>query len=170
MHLWDFKRAGMQIWDLCMLKMSDTGNHSESYPIPSSYETISLEPTKPWNNDLHNNVTIKKIKLCLKIDLVCRNPTLGMQISKFRYANMDFFKTLRIQIWFLGKDLVFKYEFLVPFIYPCALVMVLEMQNACSLLIQIGLILPICLKLSVQMVCLCLICCKQTICTKNFLQ
>ena len=48
----------MQIWDLCMLKMSDTGNHSESYPIPSSYETISLEPTKP-NNDLHNNVSIK---------------------------------------------------------------------------------------------------------------
>ena len=118
MHLWDFKRAGMQIWDLCMHKMSDTGNHSESYPIPSSYETISLEPTKPWNNDLHNNVTIKKIKLCLKIDFVCRNLTLGMQISKFRYADMDFFKTPRIQIWFLGKDLVFKYEFLVPFIYP----------------------------------------------------
>ena len=93
-------------------------DHSESYPIPSSYETISLEPTKPWNNDLHNNVTIKKIKLCLNIDLVCRNRTLGMQISKFRYANMDFFKTPRIQIWFLGKDLVFKYEFLVPSIYP----------------------------------------------------
>ena len=113
MHLWDFKRAGMQIWDLGMLKMSDTSNHSESYPIPSSYETISLEPTKPWNNDLHNNVTIKKIKLCLKIDLVCRNWTLGMQISKFRYANMDFFqntgysntifgKWLGIQIWIAG--------------------------------------------------------------------
>ena len=42
-----------------------------------------------------------------------------MQISKFRYADMDFFKTPRIQIWFLGKDLVFKYEFLVPSIYPC---------------------------------------------------
>ena len=40
----------------------------------------------------------KKIKLCLKIDLVCRNRTLGMQISKFRYANMEFFKTPRIQI------------------------------------------------------------------------
>ena len=86
-------------------------NHSESYPIPSSNETISLEPT--------NNITIKKIKLCLKIDFVCRNRTLGMQISKFRYADMDFFKTPRIQIWFLGKDLVFKYEFLVPSIYPC---------------------------------------------------
>ena len=55
----------------------------------------------------------KKIKLCLKIDLVCRNRTLGMQISKFRYANMDFFqntgysntifgKWLGIQIWISG--------------------------------------------------------------------
>ena len=37
MHLWDFKRAGMQIWDLCMLKMSDTGNHSESCSEYSVY-------------------------------------------------------------------------------------------------------------------------------------
>ena len=80
-------------------------DHSESYPIPSSNETISLEPT--------NNITIKKIKLCLKIDFVCRNRTLGMQISKFRYAEMDFFqntpysnmilgKRLGIQIWIYG--------------------------------------------------------------------
>ena len=30
MHLWDFKGAGIQIWDFWMLKMSDIGNHSES--------------------------------------------------------------------------------------------------------------------------------------------
>ena len=33
---------------------------------------------------------------------------------------MDFFKTPHIQIRFLGKNSVFKYEFLVIFIYPCA--------------------------------------------------
>ena len=44
---------------------------------------------------------------------------LGMQISHIRYANMDFFKTPHIQIQILGKDPVFKYEFLVLFIYPC---------------------------------------------------
>ena len=38
---------------------------------------------------------------------------LGMQIWNFRYANMDFFKTPHIQIWFPGKDPVFKYDFLV---------------------------------------------------------
>ena len=43
---------------------------------------------------------------------------LGMQIWNFRYANMDFFKTPHIQIWFLGKDLVFKYESLSTFICP----------------------------------------------------
>ena len=32
---------------------------------------------------------------------------------------MDFFKTPHIQIQLLGEDLVFKYEFLVLFIYPC---------------------------------------------------
>ena len=41
-----------------------------------------------------------------------------MQILNFRYANVDFFKTPHIQIRFLGKDPVFKYEFLVLFIYP----------------------------------------------------
>ena len=44
---------------------------------------------------------------------------IGMQILNFRYANVDFFKTPHIQIRFLGKDPVFKYEFLVLFIYPC---------------------------------------------------
>ena len=43
---------------------------------------------------------------------------LGMQISNFRYANMDFSTTPHIQIRFLGKDPVFKYEFLLLFIYP----------------------------------------------------
>ena len=33
---------------------------------------------------------------------------------------MDFFKTPHIQIQLLGKDPVFKYEFLVLFIYPCS--------------------------------------------------
>ena len=41
-----------------------------------------------------------------------------MQISHIRYTNMDFFKTPHIQIQLLGKDPVFKYEFLVLFIYP----------------------------------------------------
>ena len=45
---------------------------------------------------------------------------IGIQIWNFRYANMDFFKTPHIQIRFLGKDPVFKYEFLVLFIYPCS--------------------------------------------------
>ena len=44
---------------------------------------------------------------------------LGMQISNFRYANMDFFKTTHIQIRFLGNNPVFKYEFLVLFSHPC---------------------------------------------------
>ena len=44
---------------------------------------------------------------------------LCMQLSHIRYANMDFFKTPHIQIQLLGKDPVFKYEFLVLFIYPC---------------------------------------------------
>ena len=43
---------------------------------------------------------------------------LCMQLSHIRYANMDFFKTPHIQIQLLGKDPVFKYEFLVLFIYP----------------------------------------------------
>ena len=43
---------------------------------------------------------------------------LGMQISNFRYANMDFFKTPHIQIRFLGENPVFKYEFLVLFSHP----------------------------------------------------
>ena len=43
---------------------------------------------------------------------------LSMQISHIRYTNMDFFKTPHIQIQLLGKDPVFKYEFLVLFIYP----------------------------------------------------
>ena len=42
-----------------------------------------------------------------------------MQIWNFRYANVDFFKTPHIQIWFLGKDPVFKFEFLVLFSHPC---------------------------------------------------
>ena len=45
MDLWDFKGAGIQIWDFWMLKMSDTVNHSKSYPIPSSvfkYEFLVL--------------------------------------------------------------------------------------------------------------------------------
>ena len=29
-----------------MLKMSDTGNHNESYPIPNLVETIIPKPTK----------------------------------------------------------------------------------------------------------------------------
>ena len=36
-------------------------DHSESYPIPSSYETISLEPT--------NNVTIKKSNYAWRLTL-----------------------------------------------------------------------------------------------------
>ena len=44
--------------------------------------------------------------------------TLCMQILNSRYANRDFFKTPHIQIWFLGKDLVFKYESLSTFICP----------------------------------------------------
>ena len=43
---------------------------------------------------------------------------LCMQLSHIRYANMDFFKTPHIQIQLLGKDPVFKYEFLVLFITP----------------------------------------------------
>ena len=46
---------------------------------------------------------------------------LCMQLSHIRYANMDFFKTPHIQIQLLGKDPVFKYEFLVLFIYPCSI-------------------------------------------------
>ena len=47
MHLWGFRRAGIQIWDLWMLKMSDTGNHNESSPIPNSVETVIPKPSKP---------------------------------------------------------------------------------------------------------------------------
>ena len=51
----------------------------------------------PWNNDIP-----------------CDEILLGMQISNFRYANMDFFFQIpHIQIRFLRKDPVFKYEFLV---------------------------------------------------------
>ena len=49
---------------------------------------------------------------------------LGMQISNFRYANMDFFKTPHIQIRFLGKKTVFKYELLVRFSHPCPAVVI----------------------------------------------
>ena len=58
--------------------------------------------------------TIKRSKYAV----VCRCRILGMQIWNFRYANMDFFKTPHIQIWFLGKDTVFKYEFMVLFSHP----------------------------------------------------
>ena len=47
MHLWSFRRAGIQIWDFWMLKMSDTGNHNESSPIPNSAETVIPKPSKP---------------------------------------------------------------------------------------------------------------------------
>ena len=47
MHLWGFRRAGIQIWDFWMLKMSDTGNHNESSPIPNSAETVIPKPSKP---------------------------------------------------------------------------------------------------------------------------
>ena len=46
--------------------------------------------------------TIKNLKISENL--------LGMQISNFRYANMDFFKTPHIQIIFLGKEPEFKYE------------------------------------------------------------
>ena len=49
-----------------------------------------------------------------------------MQILNFRYANMDFFKTPHIQIRFLGKNPVFKYEFLVLFSHPCNLFLSLK--------------------------------------------
>ena len=54
---------------------------------------------------------------------------LGMQIWNFRYANMDFYKTSHIQIWFLGKDPVFKYEFLVLFSHPCRKVSLNQWQS-----------------------------------------
>ena len=47
MHLWGFRRAGIQIWDFWMLKMSDTGNHNETSPIPNSVETVIPKPCKP---------------------------------------------------------------------------------------------------------------------------
>ena len=47
MHLWDFKRAGIQIWDFWMPKMSDTGKHNESYLIPNSVESVIAKPTEP---------------------------------------------------------------------------------------------------------------------------
>ena len=47
MHLWDYKSAGIQIWDFWMFKMSDIGNHSESYTISSSVDTVIPKPTKP---------------------------------------------------------------------------------------------------------------------------
>ena len=55
---------------------------------------------------------IKKIKMCLEIYSVCRYRILGMQIWTFS-------KTPHIQKQFLERDPVFKYEFLVLFIYPC---------------------------------------------------
>ena len=48
MHLWDFKRAGIQVWDFWMFKMSDIGYHSESCTIPSSVETVIPKPTKQY--------------------------------------------------------------------------------------------------------------------------
>ena len=50
--------------------------------------------------------------------LVYRYWILGMQISNFSYANMDFFKKCHIRTRFLWKDPVLKYEFLWLFIYP----------------------------------------------------
>ena len=120
MHLWDFKRAGIQKWDFRIFEMSDIGYHSESYTIPSSVETV-------WGLIVLHYT--RKIKVCLKIDWVCRFQSLGKQILNFRYANMDFFKTSDIQIRFLWKDPVFKYEFLVLFIYPW----ILKIYKSCEL-------------------------------------
>ena len=54
MHLRDFKRAGIHIWDFWMVKMSDTDNHNESYPIPSSVDLIQLFPSKlTWYADIN---------------------------------------------------------------------------------------------------------------------
>jgi len=50
--------------------------------------------------------------MCLEIYSVCRYRILGMQIWTFS-------KTSHIQKQFLERDPVFKYEFLVLFIYPC---------------------------------------------------
>ena len=57
---------------------------------------------------------------------------LCMQLSHIRYANMDFFKTPHIQIQLLGKDPVFKYEFLVLFIYPCNSILMRMKMNYVS--------------------------------------
>ena len=124
MHLWDFKRAGIQIWDFWMFKMSDIGYHSESYTIPSSVETV-------WGLIVLHYT--QKIKVCLKIDMVCRFRSLGMQNLNFRYTNMDFFKTPHIQIRFLWKDPVFKYEFLVLFIHPCIYTQCRKCWNLCAM-------------------------------------
>ena len=43
LHLWDFKRAGIQIWDFWKPKMSDTGEHNESYLIQNSVLARFLE-------------------------------------------------------------------------------------------------------------------------------
>ena len=56
---------------------------------------------------------------------------LCMQLSHIRYANMDFFKTPHIQIQLLGKDPVFKYEFLVLFIYPWGGKISFKVQKMC---------------------------------------
>ena len=110
MHLWDFKRACIHIWEFWMFTMSDTGNHSESY---------SPKPTKPRNIDLHNNVIIfcdKILRWNVHYNQKNQNVPgniLGMQISHIRYANMDFFKNATysktisgkrpgIQIWISG--------------------------------------------------------------------
>ena len=68
MHLWDFKRAGIQIWDFWMFKMSDIGYHSESYTIPSTVETI-------WG--------LIVLHYSQKNQSMSEN-WLGMQIAKFR--------------------------------------------------------------------------------------
>ena len=159
MHSWGFRRAGIQIWDFWMLKMSDTGNHNESSPIPNSVETVIPKPSKPTLQAICErcvyfavqrifprqgsmtrshpqpspfgsvhvlqlgtmkqgfllNISVKILDLTLVLiwplpeSIIFPTCTVyttlkskyawkltGMQISNFRYANIDFFKTPHI--------------------------------------------------------------------------
>ena len=70
MHLLGFRRAGIQIWDFWMLKVSDTGNHNESSPIPISAKTVIPKPSK----------------LCVTLQAKCERCVYLLQILKVKWS------------------------------------------------------------------------------------
>ena len=99
MHLWDFQRAGMQIWEFWMLKMSDSSNNSESYSSDQDNkvetcllkQSISLlsRPTTIWTENWPGRLE-PKLNLCLLAGFLLLETAFHITISSWKFFISDF--------------------------------------------------------------------------------